>query len=767
MIPNCQRRILRSAYFILFLQLTFQTVVWAQGENKIVVSITDANGAAIPEARVRISSRNGKESNCGVENEVPVCYGAFSVGDIIVVTADGFQIFRRSIRTDDLSSGKIVIVMEVGPPTISPIPITITRADATIDQTPESVVVLNREAFKASAAPTLDDTLRQVPGFSLFRRTSGRNANPTAQGVSLRGTGASGASRSLVMLDGVPLNDPFGGWVQWNRVAPLSVETVEVLRGGASSLYSNSALSGAVDIRTRRPQEQAFSGEVFGGSSGTFGASAFAGAAPKSWLFTATGGHFQTRGYIPVSPEDRGPVDSFAGVRSSNLSAMIERSFGRFATLFFKPFYFEEARTNGTHAQINRTTSRSFVLGGDFDLSATDTPNNSRIAWRIFGGTQVYDQTFSAVNALRTSESLTRIQRSPSQNLGLSVNYFGSLGRHSFAAGFEGHEVRGTSNELGVFNGVITSAFGAGGRERNLGVFAKDVFSVTDRLILSGSIRFDRWNNFRGLAASRNPLNGPVNATAFPDRAEQALSPQFSVRWQANDGLAFHSVISKSFRAPTLNELYRGFRVGNVVTNANENLLAERAINFEAGTSYRRARFGIRASYFISEIERAISNVTISSIPMLITRERQNAGTIRAQGFEADASIYLSNFSITAGYLFADSRIREFASDPRLFGKLVPQVPRHQFTIQAIFTKNEWQASAQFRSAGSQFDDDLNLFRLEPYAQLDVFASRRFSGKFTIFAAAENIFNSRYSVGRTPLRTVSSPITIRAGIRWN
>ncbi len=729
------------------------------------ISVTDANGATITNAEVRIQRKETVTADCISNN------GFFECSDVIqqntlFITAPGFAEVRRSISSADLSAGAITVEL-VPASAIEKIVVEIGRVATAVGETPESIVVLNKMIIGTTAAPTLDDTLRQVPGFSLFRRTSGRNANPTAQGVSLRGVGASGSSRSLVMLDGVPLNDPFGGWVQWNRVAPLSVETVEVLRGGASSLYSNSALSGAVDIRTRKPREKTFSGEIFGGSSGTFGASAFAGAAPKNWLFTATGGHFQTRGYIPVSPEDRGPVDSFAGVRSSNLSAMIERSFGRFATLFFKPFYFEEARTNGTPAQINRTTSRSFVVGGDFAFSASDASNNSRIDWRIFGGTQVYDQTFSALNALRTSESLTRIQRSPSQNLGFSVNYFGSLGRHSFAVGFEGREVRGTSNELGVFNGAITSALGAGGRERSLGVFAKDVFSVTDRLTLSGSIRFDRWNNFRGLAASRNPLNGPINATAFPDRAEHALSPQFSVRWQANDRLAFHSVVSKSFRAPTLNELYRGFRVGNVVTNANEDLLAERAANFEAGTSYNAKWLGIRASYFISEIDRAISNVTISSTPTLITRERQNAGTIRAQGFEADARIDLSNFSITAGYLFADSRIREFASDLHLLGKLVPQVPRHQFTFQARFARNGLEASAQFRTAGAQFDDDLNLFRFEPYAQLDLFLSRRFANRLTLFAAAENIFNSRYSVGRTPIRTVAMPFTIRMGIRWN
>src|ERR671929_131193 len=109
-----------------------------------------------------------------------------------------------------------------------------------------------RRSWSTSAA-TLDDALRQVPGFTLFRRTGSRVANPTSQGVSLRGVGASGASRALVLADGIPLNDPFGGWVYWGRVPRASVERIEVLRGGASSLYGSSALGGVVNLITRRP----------------------------------------------------------------------------------------------------------------------------------------------------------------------------------------------------------------------------------------------------------------------------------------------------------------------------------------------------------------------------------------------------------------------------------------------------------------------------------------------------------------------------------
>jgi outer membrane receptor protein involved in Fe transport len=72
----------------------------------------------------------------------------------------------------------------------------------------------------------------------------------------------------------------------------------------------------------------------------------------------------------------------------------------------------------------------------------------------------------------------------------------------------------------------------------------------------------------------------------------------------------------------------------------------------------------------------------------------------------------------------------------------------------------------QARASSEQFDDDLNQFRLEPYAQVDLYASRRVSERVEVYAALENVFNSRYSIGRTPVRTVNSPVNGRVGIRF-
>src|SRR5207253_7026153 len=152
------------------------------------------------------------------------------------------------------------------------ITVTATRTESRLADTPASVVILNRQAIASTAAPTVDDALRQVPGFTLFRRSGSRTANPTAQGASLRGLGGSGTSRALVLDDGVPLNDPFGGWIFWGRVPRASLDRIEILRGGASDVYGSGAMSGVVQF-IRRKADIAI--DVEGGSERTASASVF------------------------------------------------------------------------------------------------------------------------------------------------------------------------------------------------------------------------------------------------------------------------------------------------------------------------------------------------------------------------------------------------------------------------------------------------------------------------------------------------------------
>jgi outer membrane receptor protein involved in Fe transport len=645
--------------------------------------------------------------------------------------------------------------------------ITANRSETRLEETPASIVNLKREEIETNASPVVDDVLRQTVGFSLFRRSNSRNANPTTQGASFRGIGSSGASRSLVLLEDVPLNDPFGGWILWNRVPTVAIERVEVLRGGASSLYGSSALSGTINIIPRKSSEKFnFSAEIFGGTQKTLSGATFFGFKQKDWTLDFVASNFQTKGFKIVDEAQRGAVDQFAGSRNSNFSGRIEKEFEKIGKIFVKPSYFGEVRSNGTGLQTNRTHLRQIVLGGEFQIPDSRFQiSNSKLNWLFYGGTQVYDQIFSTVSADRNSESLNRIQRVPSNNFGFSSQFSTTIQNQTFLIGFEAKEVRGASNEIAFANNRATSLIGSGGRERTYSVYFQD-FARIGKFVVVGNLRFDVWQNYRALSSTRTLSTNQTTTNIFPNRNENAFSPQISLLYQLSQNFSLFASASRSFRAPSLNELYRAFRVGNVMTLANENLKAEQATNFETGVSYSKQNFYLRGNFFWTQVSNPVSNVTLTQTPTLITRQRQNVGRTRSSGFELENETRWRDFAFTIGYLFADSRVIEFPANRSLENLRIPQTSRHQLTFQTRFAKKDWSFAVQGRTASKQFDDDLNTFELEPYFQLDAFAAKNFRENLQVFVGIENIFNSRYSVGKTPIRTVNSPINLRIGIRW-
>src|SRR5438034_1542046 len=185
-------------------------------------------------------------------------------------------------------------------PRLPPVVVTPSRIEQRVSETPASVTVISGDAMRNFPAQTVDDLLRQVPSFSLFRRSSSLVTHPTAQGVSLRGIGPSGASRALVLMDGVPINDPFGGWVQWGRLPPLGIAQIEVMRGGGSALWGSGALGGVINVLPRRPTERSLTFATSFGSLDTRRFDLYATEVQGPLRLSVEGMKFDTAGYTVV-----------------------------------------------------------------------------------------------------------------------------------------------------------------------------------------------------------------------------------------------------------------------------------------------------------------------------------------------------------------------------------------------------------------------------------------------------------------------------------
>ncbi len=758
-----QRVVLLFAVTLISSFLPSESVAQRQ-DLHITGIVVDPNGSVVADAHVSLKSASQTLSTIATNS-----LGLFefdtstAAGLSIAVTSPGFADAQISLQPATEFPLRIVL----SPQTLSAdVTITATRTPTQLSETAASVVLLKQQDLQTTAALTLDDTLRQVAGFSLFRRSGSRTANPTSQGVSLRATGASGASRALVLADGIALNDPFGGWIYWDRVPRESIRQVEVLLGGASHLYGSSALGGVIDVATKQTASNTLSLSASYGSETSPNASLFASGVIEGWSGSIAAESFRTDGYVLVPEDQHGVVDTPAGTRDSVINLKGQKELTNELELFGGVSFFGESRKNGTPLQINRTHLRQFSFGGSWYSEAAGSFNA-----RSYGGTQVYDQNFSAIATDRNSETLTRVQRVPAQVFGASLQWSKLVGKHhTFVAGIEAREVRGASDEIVYVNGRASSLVGAGGRERSGGFYFEDLIKIGSRVFLSLGGREDHWRNFAASLSTR-PITAinPTSINSFPDRTENAFSPHASIVYRFNDRLSLMASMTRAFRAPTLNELYRSFRVGNVLTLANENLSAERLTGGEAGLRFtdKEQKLTMRGNFFWNEITRPVANVTLTTTPALVTRQRQNLGRTRSKGIELEADVNLDrSWSISASYLFAAANVIEFPANTALVGLQLPQVPRHQFTFQTRYTNPRIASiGLQARASSSQFDDDLNQFRLNPYFTLDAFISRQLNHKLEVFCAVENVFNQRYEVGKTPLTTIGPPILVRGGFR--
>jgi outer membrane receptor protein involved in Fe transport len=738
--------------------------IFAGAQSSTLTGVVhDQTGAPIANANVKL--RDAERTRETQTNESgSFVFEAVSYRQVSMeITAQGFETAKLQV-TPPTSS----LIVTLSPRSISE-QVTVVRTDTRLDETPSSIVALTSRELETTAALTLDDRLRQVPGFSLFRRAGSRTANPTTQGASLRAVGASGASHALVLADGISINDPFGGWVYWGRVASESISQVEVLRGTAGDLYGGSAIGGVVSILTRRPSSTpAVSFETSYGTQNTPSASLFASGGFSNWAGAIAAEVLGTDGFIIVAPEQRGLVDVEAAVRRYVITPSIQRTFGEGKRVFGAAEFFDESRGNGTPLQTNDTSLWDVRGGVDWEFRTATS-----LSFRLHGGSQDYGQSFTAIAADRNSESLTRLQEVPSRFIGTSGQVTQRFDRVVLFTGYDLNAVRGRSDEVGFASNAATSESSAGGRELTTGVFGGGTFAVNERLQLSGAIRYDYWKNYTGFSNTRSLISGATTSTYFADRSESAVSPRISALYRMTRNVSIAGNIGSGFRRPTLNELYRNFRVGDVWTLANANLRAEKASGGDAAILINgfRQRLFIRSGVFCTEITKNVSNVTLSSTPTLITRQRQNIGRTRSCGFESDGQWKVNEkFRLSGGYLFADARVVSFPANVALEDKLIPQIPRHQFTFQGEYHDVKIATVAvHFRAASSQYDDDLNQFHLAGFATVDAFISRQLGRRFSIFGAVENLFDAKVESGRTPVLTLTSPRTFRVGVRfrWN
>jgi outer membrane receptor protein involved in Fe transport len=662
--------------------------------------------------------------------------------------------------------------VDLPPPEVAAVVVTAARLPPLRGEAAFSVVRIDQADL--AAAVRVDEALGRTPGVSLFRRTSSLSANPTTQGISLRAIAPSGAGRTLVLLDGAPLNDPFGGWVIWSQLAPEALAGADIVRGAGAGPYGAGALTGVISLRER---DAGAVGDLSTGSLGVTRASAATVTRIGGVQLFASAAYDHGEGYMPVRGPARGAADTPVDLDARSGALRLDAPLGG-AELSVRLGGYSEERGAGLAG------ARAKATGSSVSATLAKRPADAGWGWRLQAWRRESDLANSsvAVAANRAATTPANDQyATPATGQGVNAALRWSSPRFEGEVGLDARGAEGEVRErFRYLAGAFTRNRRAGGETSVAGAYVEGAWTQ-DRWLLAGGLRLDRWTSSNGLRIERDAATGAVLLDDRPvDRDGQVATARLGARRELGAGRALRVAAYSGFRPPTLNELHRPFRVGNDITEANAALLPERLFGAEAGVSSRGERHLIEATAFWNRIKDPIANVTLGAGPATfpragfvpaggVLRERRNTGQISAFGLEARATRELgAAVDIQAALSVTDARVDGGAAAPQLTGKRPAQAP-----IWSATTGVKWRVSDRLNLEtdliweGKRFDDDLNSRVLDAGLRIDARAEWRLARGVTAYVAADNLLDDEIEVSRTAdgVAGYANPRMARVGLR--
>ncbi|MGU3455080.1 TonB-dependent receptor [Brevundimonas sp. M1A4_2e] len=670
-------------------------------------------------------------------------------------------------------------MFESQPVSVDEVVVTAARLPPAAGEAAFSVVRLDGLALDRSAR--LDEALASVPAVSLFRRTTSLSANPTTQGISLRAIAPSGAGRTLVTLDGVPLNDPFGGWVLWSQLPTEALESLDIIRGAGAGPYGAGALTGVIQLRERER------GGVLDASIAERGGARLAGAGGLDagpLRLTGSALYETSDGYTPVRGAAAGAADTPLDLTSKAAALRLDAPLGE-ARLSLRASAYDEERGSGLMG------ARSSASGHLLSATAAKRPQDGDYGWRLQAWRRASDfaNTSVAVAADRNATTPANDQyETPATGWGVNAALRRASrdlagGRLEWELGADARFNEGETRERFRFmDGAFARDRIAGGETAVAGLYGEASWR-DDLWLVAGGLRLDGWNNKNGRRLERDRADGAATLDETdPDRSGEVVSARLAARRFLGGGWAGRAAAYSGFRPATLNELHRPFRVGNDLTEANAALVPETLQGVEAGLAYEGPIAAFGATLFWNRIEDAIVNVTIGegagTFPRAgfvpaggVLRQRQNAGTIEATGIELTARRSLpGGLSLDGAVSVTDARMDGGSAAPQLTGLRPAQAP-----IWSATAGLDWRASdrltlaAQARYESKRFEDDLNSRVLDAAVAVDARAEWRLTPAAMIWVAADNLFDEAVEVSETGtgVEGYSPPRNLRLGVRWS
>lgn len=619
-------------------------------------------------------------------------------------------------------------------------------------------VNISREQVVSTGSGRIEDALSNVAGFQEFRRSDSRSSNPSAQGVTLRALSGNATSRALVLLDGVPMSDPFFGYIPLSAIMPEQIANIQVTRGGGSGPFGSGALAGTIQLQSADAQELGlFNGEALVNDRG--GTEISGSLAPELGKgFAVVSGRWDRGKGFWTTPEDqRVPASARAAYDSWSAHARVVEPIGSDIELQAAGLAFNDQRTlrfdGADSSSKGQQVSLRLVGHGNLQFDAL-----------------VYGQWRNFTNVVISSSRYTKVldqKDTPSRGFGGKFELRPPVGHDNvlrFGTDFRISDGDLAEDSYSAFSGSKTGTHYAGGHNSDVGFFAEDDWTLGP-VILTGGLRADRWSINDGYYRTVDGSGAPLINDTYANRSGWDVTWRAGALAHVAKGVRLRAAAYTGIRLPTLNELYRPFVVYPVVTEANADLKNEHLEGFEGGIEVEPAKgVSLSLTAFDNKLKNAIANVTIGTD----LRQRQNLDAIHAQGIEFEGSVRSGNVSLLGSLAYTDAKVEATGVQAPLNGMRPSQTPKWSAsTTLAWQPRKGMRFAATLRHVGAQYEDDLQTEVLPPATTVDLFAQVPVWKQLSVVLRGENVLGERI-VTRNQNGSIDlgTPATAWAGLRW-
>lgn len=645
----------------------------------------------------------------------------------------------KMIEISDISAGEsLQVLLRTDVKVLGTAMVTATRNRRDVYDVPVRVEVVSRQETEAIPALSADDYLRTVPGISVSRGASFLGGAT----VSMRGMGSE-AGRTLVMVDGVPVNKTDGGSVNWNAINAQDVEQVEVMKGPGSSIHGGNAMGGVINLISPTPEEniEGFVSQSYG-TFETANTQAGVGGRNENFFWGLNGRYRMSDGYItaPVDELDEFSVASF----------LDEYQVGGRAGYFIKPNQMLE--TSISYYLGQRGTGARFAGYGfeNEDLAAQDGAyneytglngrlmyrgtfqNNSQINVTLYGQRENYQNIRESVR----NERLSRYDvESVRDDLGfLSSITFMPLASHTLTTGIDLRH--GAVDGADIYLTTTDKVFNLG-KMNQLGLYLQDEIRIGQSpvSVLAG-VRFDYAGFYDGAflvedatneTAFLQDYNGDLNNADF-----SAISPRLSVQYHIPQSFRVYAGYSRGFRAPVLDDMCRTGRISGGMKLANPDLQPEYLDNFELGGDFFVGkRFTLSPSVYYAQGTDYHAYIATGDSLLMNNRMRpirimDNIGKVEILGAELAVRInLLQGLDWNMSYSYTDTEITDYRvldpnEDDDLVGKQLVYQPRDLFFTAITWRNPIVNTMLSLHYKGAQWLNDVNTEEIESFNYIDL-----------------------------------------------